>query len=64
MSYQLLTFFSDSNDQLRELANGFRAGTVSCSDMKKAAAESVIAVLKDFQKTRDTLTAEDVKQFG
>ena len=46
-------FFSDDNERLCELSDGFRKGIVSCSDMKRAASDAIISVLKEFQERRE-----------
>jgi tryptophanyl-tRNA synthetase len=50
VAFQLLTFFSENPEELERLSSGFKNGTVSCSDMKKAAADCIIKVIENFKK--------------
>jgi tryptophanyl-tRNA synthetase len=65
VAYSLLTFFSKANesDLLKNLSDGFKAGTVSCGDMKNAAANVVVQIVSDFKDVRSKITNDTVNKF-
>lgn len=49
VAYQYLSFFEDSDEKMEELASGYRAGTLSTSQMKEACIEKLQKIVGDFQ---------------
>jgi tryptophanyl-tRNA synthetase len=70
VAYQYLSFFEDSDAKMEELANGYRAGTLSTSQMKEACIEKLQKIVGDFQAVgrpffslkESWLTESDAKQ--
>jgi tryptophanyl-tRNA synthetase len=61
VAYNLLTFFSETSTT--EYFNGFTKGTISCGEMKKAAADMVIQVISAFKQKRSEITPDIFKEF-
>ena len=58
VSFQLLKFFMEDDKLLEEMENGFRKGTVSCSQMKAAAIEKVVKCVEEFRQNRSNVNEE------
>lgn len=63
ISYQYLTYFLESDKELKTIAEAYSSGTMSTDQIKKLAADVVSKVLEEHQKILKNLTDEDVKKF-
>ncbi|WVF69975.1 tryptophan-tRNA ligase [Kwoniella sp. CBS 6097] len=63
IAYQYLSFFEEDDSKMEKLANEYRAGTLSTSEMKQVSIEKLQQVVSEFQKNRAAVTDEDVKYF-
>jgi tryptophanyl-tRNA synthetase len=62
-SYQYLTFFLESDEDLRKMAVAFTNGTMGSGDLKKITAELVAKEIETHQKNKELVTDEIVKHF-
>ncbi|ORX38835.1 tryptophan-tRNA ligase [Kockovaella imperatae] len=58
VAYQYLSFFEDDDEKMKSLSDGYRAGTLSTSQMKEACIAKITAVVEEFQKNRAAVTDE------
>ena len=63
VSFQLLKFFMEDDEKLKELYDGFKRGVVSCSEMKTTAVEKVVKHVETFKQRRSIVTDELLEQF-
>ncbi|CAN6634095.1 hypothetical protein TRVA0_014S01816 [Trichomonascus vanleenenianus] len=62
--YQYLRFFIEDDEELQQLHDGYKAGTVLTGDMKKKCIECLQEFVAAFQERRKTLTEKDVALFS
>lgn len=63
VSYNLLKFFASDNEKLLQLRTGFIQGSVSCSDMKKAAIDVINNVISEFNAVKAKITDDVIAEF-
>ncbi|CAK7994480.1 Tryptophanyl-tRNA synthetase [uncultured virus] len=63
ISYQYLTFFLESDEELEIIARGYRSGGMLSSEIKTLAADLVSKVIKDHQIRKSQVTDAVVDQF-
>ncbi|ODN82282.1 tryptophan-tRNA ligase [Cryptococcus amylolentus CBS 6039] len=63
IAYQYLTYFEEDDAKMERLANEYRAGTLSTSQMKEACIEKLQEVVAEFQKNRALVTDEVLQYF-
>ncbi|OCF37363.1 tryptophan-tRNA ligase [Kwoniella heveanensis BCC8398] len=63
IAYQYLSFFEEDDSKMERLANEYRAGTLSTSEMKQACIEKLQEVVAEFQKNRAAVTEEHLKYY-
>jgi tryptophanyl-tRNA synthetase len=55
VAYQYLSFFEDDDEKMESLAKGYRAGTLSTSQMKEACIVKLQQIVGDFQAVSGSL---------
>ncbi|RKP39491.1 hypothetical protein BJ085DRAFT_39102 [Dimargaris cristalligena] len=63
VAYQYLTFFSDDDAELQQMADNYRAGTLSTGDLKNHCIEVLQKFVREFQQREKAITDEEVAQF-
>jgi tryptophanyl-tRNA synthetase len=63
IAYQYLTFFLESDDELRNIAEQYTKGTMGTGSLKKLTADIVAKEIDIHQKNKDLITDEMVKHF-
>ncbi|KAJ1917083.1 tryptophan--tRNA ligase [Tieghemiomyces parasiticus] len=63
VSYQYLTFFSDNDAELQQLADDYRAGTLTTGALKQRCIAELQTFVAEFQRREAAITAELVAQF-
>ncbi|WWD21463.1 tryptophan-tRNA ligase [Kwoniella shandongensis] len=63
IAYQYLSFFEDDDAKMESLAKGYRAGTLSTSEMKQACIEKIQEIVEEFQKNRAAVTDETLAYY-
>lgn len=63
VSYHYLLYFLDSDDELRHIAEEYRAGRMMTSEVKRKATEAIWNVVREHQEARAQITPEMVQFF-
>ncbi|WRT64811.1 tryptophan-tRNA ligase [Kwoniella shivajii] len=63
IAYQYLSFFEEDDSRMVKLAQEYRAGTLSTSEMKAACIDKIQEVVAEFQKNRAAVTDENLAYF-
>jgi len=63
IAFQYLSFFLEDDDELRRLGEGYAAGTVSSSEMKKRCCQVLCDLVRKHQIARARVSDEVVKEF-
>lgn len=63
IAYQYLTFFLDSDEVLRDIAERYTKGIMGTGELKKITAELVAKEIKIHQKNKESVTDEIIKHF-
>lgn len=61
--FQLLNFFIDDEETLKALEEGFRSGSIMCSEMKSKAIEEIVKHVDIFKNERKRVTDEVIDIF-
>ena len=63
VSFQYLTFFVDSDEEITQIAEDYRAGRLLTGELKKRCIAELQRVVGDFQQRKAQVTDELVAQF-
>jgi len=63
VSYQYLTFFLDDEEELQQIFNEYRAGTLTTGALKQRCIQVLQEFVGAFQKRRAAITQEEVEKF-
>ena len=63
VSFQYLTFFVDSDEEIEHIATEYRAGRMLTGELKKRCIEVLQKVVSDFQASKARVTDEIVSQY-
>lgn len=63
VSFQLLKFFMDNDEKLKELEYGFNKGEITCSQMKGIAIEKITEHIERFKENRAKVDEDIYSQF-
>lgn len=63
VAYQYLSFFSDDDEKLEQLAKGYKAGEILSSEMKKECITVVQQFVADYQERRAKVNTETLDSF-
>lgn len=61
--YQYLTYFMESDQELKEIARRYTAGEMGSGDIKKITADLIIKEISEHQSTVASLTDEKINEF-
>lgn len=63
VSYQYLSFFLEDDDELKQIAEDYRAGKLLTGQLKQKAIKLLQEVVKDFQDRKAKVTDEELARF-
>lgn len=63
VSFQYLTFFNDSDEEMTQIAEDYRAGRLLTGELKKRCISELQRVVSEFQQRKANVTDDLVKQF-
>ncbi|KAJ2743048.1 tryptophan--tRNA ligase [Coemansia sp. BCRC 34301] len=63
VAYQYLTYFMEDDQELADLAEGYRKGEVTSGEMKARCIQVIQAYVASFQERESAITDADVKDF-
>ena len=63
VSYQYLSFFTDDDEKLEELSNGYKKGDILSGEMKKQCIDVLQEYIGAFQARRKAVTDEELAKF-
>lgn len=63
ISYQYLTYFEFDDAKLKEIANDFSSGKMTCSEIKMITSEIINKIIKQIKDKRDVITDDILKKF-
>ncbi|EJD46118.1 tryptophanyl-tRNA synthetase [Auricularia subglabra TFB-10046 SS5] len=63
VSYQYLSFFLENDDELKQIADDYRAGKLLTGQLKQKAIKLLQEVVKDFQDRKAKVTDEELARF-